>query len=81
MPTLLHSGRRALGAFGASPLFFYIAHLYLYGLIGLVLAPSGTSIPRMYPFWLLGLAILYPLCRLYGRFKRSRGPNSLWRLF
>jgi uncharacterized membrane protein len=80
MRTLLRSTRGILGVFGGSPLFFYIAHLYLYGLIGLVLALSGTSIPRMYPFWLLGLAILYPLCRLYGRFKRSRGPDSLWRL-
>jgi uncharacterized membrane protein len=70
-----------LGVFGGSPLFFYIAHLYLYGLLSLVLVPNGTSIPRMYPFWLLGLALLYPLCWLYGRFKRSRGPGSLWRLF
>lgn len=31
--------------------------------------------------WLLGLAILYPLCRWYGRFKRSKGPNSIWRFF
>jgi hypothetical protein len=69
-----------LAVFGGSPLFFYLAHLYLYGLIGLALGPSGTGIPRMYPFWLLGLAILYPLCWLYGRFKHGRGPDSLWRL-
>ncbi|MFL5803151.1 MAG: DUF1624 domain-containing protein [Roseiflexaceae bacterium] len=70
-----------LGVYGGSPLFFYIAHLYLYGLLGLALAPREISIPRMYPFWLLGLAILYPLCQLYGRFKRSREPSSMWRLF
>jgi len=67
--------------FGRSPLFFYIAHLYLYGLIGLSLGPRGTGIARMYPFWLLGLAILYPLCWLYGRFKHTRAPGSVWRLF
>jgi uncharacterized membrane protein len=67
--------------FGRVPLFFYIAHLYLYGLIGLALSQRGVGIPRMYPFWLLGLAILYPLCWLYGRFKHSRPPGSLWRLF
>lgn len=66
--------------FGNSPLFFYIAHLYLYGLIGLALGPRGIGIPRMYPFWLLGLVLLYPLCWLYGRFKRSRAPDSVWRL-
>ncbi len=69
----MRSALVALAVLGGSPLFFYIAHLYLYGLIGLALGPGGTSIPRMYPFWLLGLAILYPLCWLYGRFKRSRG--------
>jgi uncharacterized membrane protein len=67
--------------FGRSPLFFYVAHLYLYGLIGLALGPRGTGIPRMYPFWLLGLAILYPLCWLYGRFKQRQAPGSVWRLF
>src|SRR5262249_1287165 len=67
--------------FGRSPLFFYIAHLYLYGLIGLALGARGTGIVRMYPFWLLGLAILYPLSWLYGRFKHKRAPESVWRLF
>jgi len=67
--------------FGRSPLFFYIAHLYLYGLLGLALGARGTGIARMYPFWLLGLAILYPLCWLYGRFKHKRAPESIWRLF
>ncbi|HEX5691146.1 MAG TPA: hypothetical protein VFX76_14125, partial [Roseiflexaceae bacterium] len=67
--------------FGRSPLFFYIAHLYLYGLLGLTFGSRGTGIVRMYPFWLLGLAMLYPLCWLYGRFKLRQPPGSLWRLF
>lgn len=29
----------------------------------------------------LGLVILWPLCRWYGRLKRSKGPNSVWRFF
>jgi uncharacterized membrane protein len=71
---------RPLLVFGQSALFFYIAHLYLYGLIGMAIAPQGIGIPRMYPFWLAGLAILYFLCRWYGSFKRRRAPESLWRL-
>lgn len=67
--------------FGMTPLFFYLVHLYLYGAIGRTLFPQGTSIPGMYPWWLLGLVILYPLCLGYGRFKRARGPDSLWRMF
>jgi uncharacterized membrane protein len=65
---------------GRSPLLFYIAHLYLYGLIGRALGPRGTDIPRMYPLWLLGLALLLPVCWLYGRFKARQAPDSLWRL-
>lgn len=65
--------------FGSSALFFYITHLYLYGLLGMALGARRISIPRMYPYWLLGLAILYPLCWLYGRFKRRQAPGSLWR--
>jgi uncharacterized membrane protein len=67
--------------FGQNPLFFYIAHLYLYGLIGLAIDRDGIGIVRMYPFWLAGLVILYFLCRWYGAFKQRQVPSSLWRLF
>ena len=66
--------------FGRTPLFFYIAHLYLYALIGFAF-PYGTALVLMYPVWLLGLVILYPMCRWYDRFKRRQPPDSLWRLF
>jgi uncharacterized membrane protein len=72
---------RPLLVFGRSPLFFYIAHLYLFATIGLLLGPQGIGIPRMLPFWLLGLVVLYPMCRRYERFKSARPPESLWRLF
>lgn len=31
--------------------------------------------------WVLVLAVLYPLCRWYGVFKKTRGPDSIWRFF
>lgn len=68
--------------FGTTPLFFYLAHLYLYGFIGRTFFPNGTAnIPAMYPYWLLGLVILYPLCYVYGAFKQTRAPDSAWRFF
>ena len=67
--------------FGTTPLFFYVAHLYLYGFIGRTFFPQGTGIPAMYPWWFVGLVILYPLCWLYRRFKNSQPPNSIWRFF
>jgi uncharacterized membrane protein len=58
--------------FGRTSLFFYVLHLFLYAGLGYMLAPSGTGLPAMYPVWLLGLTILYPLCRRYGRLKHSQ---------
>lgn len=59
-----------------SPLFFYLTHLYLYGLMGQLVQ---TGISGMIPYWLLGLLILAPLCWGYGPFKNGRSPESLWR--
>jgi uncharacterized membrane protein len=68
--------------FGQSALFFYIVHLYIFAFMGLMFAGhDGTSLSRMYGFWLLGLALLYPLCLFYGNFKRKKSLGSIWRLF
>jgi uncharacterized membrane protein len=65
--------------FGRVPLFFYLTHLFLYAGLGLWLAPNGTSIPEMYPYWLLGLLILYPLCLWYGELKGRQPATSILR--
>ena len=65
--------------FGRTPLFFYLTHLFLYVGLGLWLTPGGTSIPKMYPYWLLGLLILYPLCLWYGQLKHRQPANSILR--
>jgi hypothetical protein len=43
-------------------------------LMGRLFTPKGTSIPAMLPYWLVGLALLYPLASWYGRFKHSENP-------
>jgi len=68
-----------LRVYGRAALFFYVAHLYVYALMGLI--PGHTSLAAMYPCWLLGVVILYPACVRYDRFKRTRPEDSLWRLF
>jgi uncharacterized membrane protein len=68
-----------LVVFGRAPLLFYVLHLYLYLGIGRLLAPGGTSVPWVYPFWLLGLLILFPLMWWYGRWKRQQPAHSLLR--
>ncbi len=71
---------RPLVVFGQAPLFFYVTHLFLYAGLGHLLTPTGTSIPAMYPHWLLGLVILCPLCLWYGRLKQRQPANSMLRL-
>lgn len=71
----------SLAVFGRAPLFFYVLHLFLYAALGYLFVPRGTSIIAMYPYWLLGLVLLFPLCLWYGRFKQGRAPSSLWRFF
>jgi predicted acyltransferase len=71
---------KPLTLLGRAPLAFYVLHLFLYMGIGRLVAPHGTSIPWMIPFWLVGLAILLPVCGLYGQFKRRRRMRSAWRL-
>jgi len=65
--------------FGRVALFFYVVHLYLYGFIGLAI--PDVSLAMVYPWCLVGLLLLYPLCIWYGNFKQQTSPQSLWRLF
>jgi uncharacterized membrane protein len=67
--------------FGRTPLFFYVTHLFLYAGLGLWLTPRGITIPIMYPFWLMGLLILYPLCLWYGQLKHRQPANSILSFF
>jgi uncharacterized membrane protein len=76
---LSHRVLSPLAVFGKTPLLFYVLHLFLYLGIGRLVAPRGTSIPIMVPFWLLGLLILFPLCWAYGRFKQRQAVASLLR--
>jgi uncharacterized membrane protein len=65
---------RPIVAFGSAPLFVYVLHLVLYMLVGRAFAPHGSSLLAMYPYWLIGLALLFPLALWYGRFKHSDNP-------
>ena len=74
------SGYHPLVVFGRVALFFYLVHLWVYSLLGLF-CRAGSGLMTMYGFWLLGLAILYPFCFRYNRFKSYKPLSSLWRFF
>ncbi len=70
-----------LAVYGRAPLFFYILHLFFYAGLGYLLAPNGTTIGAMYPYWLLGLILLFPFCIGYDMFRKSRPQHSIVRYF
>ena len=61
--------------FGSTPLFFYVVHLALYKNLALVPFLRG-SLAAGYLVWLVGLAVMIPLCYGY-RFLRKRYPSSV----
>lgn len=65
--------------FGKVPLFFYFAHYYLYIVIS-KFTNHSISLSAMYVLWVVGLIILYPVCKYYGQFKKQQSENSFWRL-
>ena len=63
--------------YGRSPLFFYLAHLWLYKLK--LPVQVRTPVLPMFPtlvLWFAGLTVLWWMCERYERIKRSR-PNSI----
>ena len=78
--------------FGRVPLFFYIAHIYLAHVLGMVwvrlrsgewfvniLSPplaESPTLPEVYVVWLVVLVALYPPCLWFMRLKRRR--RDLW---
>lgn len=72
---------QVLLAYGRSALFFYIVHLHVFGIMSMIFFNGHTTIVSMAGvLWLVALAILWPLCTWYGRFKAGKGADSIWRL-
>ena len=72
---------QVLLAYGRSALFFYIVHLHVYGIMSMIFFNGHTTILGMAGvLWLVGLAILWPLCAWYGKFKAGKDADSIWRL-
>ena len=67
--------------FGQSPLAYYIAHLWLFAIIGAIWFRDGTGYATVYAVWLAGLVPLYGFTRWYRDMKMARPIDSAWRYF
>jgi uncharacterized membrane protein len=61
--------------FGKTPLFFYVVHLQLYKSLSLIPLLRG-NLALSYLTWLIGLAVLFPLCAGFLSLKQ-RYPSSV----
>jgi uncharacterized membrane protein len=77
---LLGTLARPLVTLGQAALYFFIAHWFIYSVIGntFFLRPSG--LPATYLVWIVGVVVLYPICKAYEAFKHSMPITSVWRM-
>ena len=79
LPRLPSAWRGVLHVYGRSPLFFYLAHIWLFMLIGLPFR-QGTGYGTLYLTWVLGMIPLFFACKRYTTFKRAKPAESFWRM-
>jgi len=70
-------------SFGRNPLFFYLTHLWLFKMrLPTSLRPEPPppfylEMWQTFTFWIVGLVVLWQLCTLYERLKRSHSESLL----
>ncbi len=73
------TGGRMLDTLGRAPLAFYIAHLWLFALIGMAWFRVRAGHGTVYTIWLAGLVPLYLMTRWYGGFVGRQRDGSVWK--
>lgn len=74
---------RILTVFGQVPLFFYILHFWVYGIVSSLIrwfSPHGISIVYLAPIWIFLVCCIYPACIWYRSFKANKSMDSWWRM-
>ncbi len=69
-----------LQLFGQAPMAFYLAHLWLYALVGAAAFRDGTDYATVYLVWIASLGPLYFVTLRYRDFKQGKSAESYWRM-
>ncbi|UCG03058.1 MAG: DUF1624 domain-containing protein [Candidatus Heimdallarchaeota archaeon] len=78
---IFQSWSKPITVFGATALFFYCAHLVVYGIVPSILGVKNAfSIQLTLIVWVLGLLILYPVCIEFRKLKKEY-PQSVLKYF
>jgi hypothetical protein len=78
---IFQSWSKPITLFGATALFFYCAHLVIYGIVpSLLRVKNAFSIQLTLIVWILGLLILYPICIEFRKLKKEY-PQSVLKYF
>ncbi|MBN1522169.1 MAG: DUF1624 domain-containing protein [Candidatus Aureabacteria bacterium] len=68
---------KIIQVFGRVPLFFYVLHLYLYGVVPLLLGlKKPVSLISVYGIWLAGIFLLIKPCQWFYRYKVMRNQHK-----
>jgi len=70
---------RAVVILGQAALYFFLVHWFVYAALGLVWRTPG-GLPQTYLAWVVGLILLYPVCKAFEAFKHRMPATSVWRM-
>jgi len=76
----LSTGARPLVTLGQAALYFFLAHWFVYAVLGGAFFPKPGDLPATYLVWIVGLVTLYPICKAYEAFKHRMPAASVWRM-
>ena len=71
---------RPLVALGQAALYFFLAHWFVYAVMGGAFFPTLGGLPATYLVWIVGLVVLLSICMSYEAFKHRMPAASVWRM-
>jgi uncharacterized membrane protein len=74
--SILHTWARPVVILGQAALYFFLVHWFVYAALGII----RGDLPQTYLAWVVGLLLLYPVCKTFEAFKHRMPVISVWRM-